>query len=376
MKKIAVIRALDFRIIQAEYTSFFRKINSIYISNFDSKVSNILKDIKCKSINIRLKSPYLFDPVEMIFGKKAHQSWFNFDQKSLEKALKNIDIYQIQEPFFLYSGQVSEIAKTYGKLLIMAPFMCFDHLSSFIPPYSISVKKSINQTDLFILRTSKVENYLSRFRIPESKKVLIHHGINTKRFFPDNNHDSEEVKILFVGQLDKSKGLDDILDVFPKLIKKTKKKIKLVICGNGRLINRVLEMSKYLPIEYKGYVSNLDLPQIYRNSDIFCGPSKDWYLFGIKRWEEQFGFVFTEAMASGLPIITNDSGATREIVGNDNFINSQGDIKVLENSLLTLINDNKMRQEIGIKNRIRCELMFDLKKQVSKEETEILKRFC
>jgi glycosyltransferase involved in cell wall biosynthesis len=216
---------------------------------------------------------------------------------------------------------------------------------------------------------------LSQFKIPESKKVLIYHGVNLKRFYPAKKRNRDKIRILFVGALTGSKGLDDILEIFPELVKESFGKIELVVCGRGPLQGRVIKMSGTLPIKYIGQISNLDLPNIYRSSDIFCGPSKDVSFFGIKYIEEGFGFVFAESLASGLPIVTNDSGAIKEAVGSDNFVNKQGDTKTLKDSLLELINDDKMRMSIGIKNRIRAEKMFDLEKQVAEEEKEIKKRF-
>ena len=73
--------------------------------------------------------------------------------------------------------------------------------------------------------------------------------------------------------------------------------------------------------------------------------------------------------------MTTDSGAIEEAVGDDNFVNKQGDRKALKKSLLELINDDKMRYAVGVKNRARDEKMFDLEKQVAEEEKEIKKRF-
>jgi glycosyltransferase involved in cell wall biosynthesis len=374
-KTIAFIRALDVRITQAEHAAHFKELRPFYISNYNKEIKDYLKNKFAKYIPLDLKPEFLFDPVRLFSGRTAQQSWLIFKQKGLEKVLKEIDFYQIQEPFFLYSGQVADVAKKYDKPLIMALWMCFNHPSTYIPPYSFSVKKSISQTDLFITRTERVENYLSRFKIPESKKVLIYHGVNLKRFFPRNERDSRTIRILFVGRLSTSKGFDDILEVFPELVKESPGKIELVVCGSGSLQSKVVKMSESLPIKYMGQISNLELPNIYRSSDIFCGPSKDVSFFGMKYIEEGFGFVFAESLASGLPIVTNDSGAIKEVVGENNFVNKQGDKEALKNSLLELINDDKMRYAIGVKNRIRAEKMFDLEKQVAKEEKEIKKRF-
>lgn len=374
-KKLAVIRALDLRIIQAEHAACFRKFDPFFISNDNKEIAKFLKRQKANYINLKMTPLFLFDPVKFLFKETSHQSWLVFDQKSLVRALKSMDVYQIQEPFFLYSGQVAQLAAKFKKPLICTPWMCFKHPSTITPPYCFAVQKVIKETDLFILRTKRVDQYLSQFRIPDKKKALIYHGVNTKRFFPAKKRSGAKVRILFVGILHQSKGLDDLLEIFPKLVKKSKKEIELVVCGTGELGGRVIDMAKNWPIDYKGYVSNLDLPAIYRKADIFCGPSKDWYFLGVKRWEEGFGFVFAEAMASGLPIVTNDCGAVKEVVGGDNLVNSQGDKKALLKSLLELINDSKKRLDIGNKNRDRAVKLFELETQIAKEEKLILKRF-
>lgn len=375
-KKIAVIRALDVRLIQAEFAAQFKKLKPVYISNYKREIAVFSKKVGLDYLPLPLTPSMFFDPLSIIFDKPVNKSWLHFDRKKLEKVLEGVDFFQIQEPYFIYSGQVAEIARKTKKPLICAPWTCFLHPSTFIPPYSFSVRKVIKQTDLFIARSKRANRYLAYFKIPERKKVLIYHGVDLERFYPVKKKKGEKVKILFAGQLTQHKGIDDLLDVYPQLVKAVKEKVQLVICGKGEYEERIKKMSETLPIEYLGYVPSHKLPKIYRNSDIFCGPSKDWYSFGIKRTEEGFGFVFLEAMASGLPIVTNRCGAVEEVVGEDNFLNEQGDKNKLLSSLLTLINDDNMRLDIGVKNRKRVEELFDIKKQVAKEEEVIIKKFC
>jgi len=373
-KKMAVVRAIDVRLIQAEYAAEFKKLEPFFVSNSDLRVNKYLIRAGVEHIKLKLARPYLVDPVSMLLGKTGPQSWLGFERKSLEKELKLIDIYQIQEPFFLYAGQVADVARKFNKLLIAAPWMCFNHMSTYIPPYCLSVRKVMEKTDLFLMRAKRVNNYLDGFKIPESKRVLVYHGINTKRFYPrEKKKAGNKVRVLFVGMLYPHKGIDDILDILPKLVKATKKKVELMVYGRGVLEPRVREASEDLPIKYMGRVSNLALAKAYRQADIFCGPSKDWFWLGMKRTEEGFGWVFAEAMASGLPVVTNDCGAITEVVGDKNMVNEQGDKQALLKSLLELISDSKLREEIGKENRRRAVKMFDLAKQVAKEEEIILK---
>lgn len=376
LPRLAIIRALDLRIIQAEYASFFVKLKPSFISNYSREIDSFLKKRKTRYIYLKLKPSHLLEPVSFFKGQISHQSPMDFEDKSLLAVLARHDVLQIQEPFFLYSGQVAKMAEKLDKPLIITPFTSFNHPSSFIPPYSTSVKNSVSRSDLFILRTKKVEDYLGRFKIPDSKKVLIYHGVNLKRFYPRQKTDTGVVKILFVGQMNESKGLDDLLAIFPKLIKEVRTKPELIICGRGGLERKVEALAEKYPIKYLGNVSNLNLPKIYRLADIFCGPSKTVYSFGIKRWEENFGFVFAESMASGLPIVTTDCGAIKEVVGEGNFVNKERDQKALFLSLFQLIQDSKLRRKMGLANRFRSEKLFDMRRQIEKEEQETVRRFC
>jgi len=374
-RSIAVVRALDVRIMMAEYASHFRSFQGYFVANYNQEVEKFLGNKKDIYKKIGLTPPYLIDPLSVLLGHSTHQSWITFEQKGLEEVLKGFDIFQLQESFFLYSGQVAGVAKKFNKPLVMAPWMLFDHPSTYIPPYCLSVRKSIEQTDLFIMRTQMVENYLSKFRIPARKKVLIYHGVNIKRFYPRKEKTDDIVRILFVGRLDSSKGLDDILDIFPQLIKAIKGKVELIICGKGELEKRVNAMAKSLPIRNLGYVSGTELPDVYRKADIFCGPSKVGYFLGVKLWEEGFGFVFVEALASGIPIVTYKTGAVEEAIGKDNYLLKEGDKEALLKALVDLSNDSVLRRDIGIINRNRAINLYDLDKQILAEEKEFSKRF-
>ncbi|MFV1917771.1 MAG: glycosyltransferase, partial [Patescibacteria group bacterium] len=122
-----------------------------------------------------------------------------------------------------------------------------------------------------------------------------------------------------------------------------------------------------------GYVKHTEIPKIYRKADIFVSPSRERYIGPFLWNEEFFGYTLMEAQASGLPIAATRCGGIPEEVGEDNLLVDQNDPKNLILALKTLIKDDKLRRELGRKNRKRAEKLFDLKKQVKKTETEILK---
>lgn len=375
--RIGIIRGLDTRFTNAEFAARFKKFEPIFIGNLNREIEGYLKREKVKYINLPLKNRFFFDPVKLLLGKSTHQSWLTFEARAFENALRMVDIVEIYEPYFFDSAQVASLAHKINIPVVTEIWTSFsNHPANFIPPYSFNVKNVIKKTDLFILRCKKALSYLEPFNIPNSKKVVIYHGVDLKKFYPVKTRKKDEkTRILFVGQLVKHKGLDDILAIFEILSGKYKKKLELLICGQGFLKNQVLKMSKYLPIKFFGQVSHQDIPAIYRQADIFCGPSKEYFSFGIKRGEEFVGYTFMEAMASGLPIVTSDSGGIPEIVGEDNLIIHAGDRDGLNEALEKLIENEVKRTEIGNKNRKRAERLFDLKKQVNLTEETIFNKF-
>jgi len=338
--KIAIVRGLDTRFTHVEYASFFNKFKPVMAGDLDIEMKTFLKKEKIDYFDLPLKKKFIIDPVKLIKGKTTHQSWVYFDQKKLNDALK-------------------------------------EHLARFVPPYSFNVKKVIEYSDLFILRSKKAVSYLKPFNISDDKKIVIYPGVNLKRFYPSKKHKvNSKITILFVGVLSVHKGLDDLLCVFEKLVKKYPNRLELIICGRGKMKREVIEETNLLPVKYLGQVSHLKIPEIYRKADIFCGPSKDYSILGIKRWEEFVGYTLLEAMASGLAVVASDSGAIPEIVGKNNLIIKKGDRNMLYKALNKLILNRNLSLKIGKLNRKRAIKLFDIKKQIIREEKEMIKHFC
>lgn len=133
----------------------------------------------------------------------------------------------------------------------------------------------------------------------EEKSVIIPNGID--KFWFDNLNmkskaiDKNNVKLIYVGKLDKNKNLDTSMRVVKKL-NELGYKATLDIVGNGPQLERIKEA---LNNEYKdiiklhGFMNKEEIINLYRNSDIFIMPSK----------YETFGLVYIEAISQGLPII-------------------------------------------------------------------------
>jgi glycosyltransferase involved in cell wall biosynthesis len=69
----------------------------------------------------------------------------------------------------------------------------------------------------------------------------------------------------------------------------------------------------------------------------------------VSRWEEGFGFVIAEAMASGKPLVGTRVGAIPELVhdGKTGFLVDRRDPPAIAARILELLEDREMRARMG-----------------------------
>lgn len=121
-------------------------------------------------------------------------------------------------------------------------------------------------------------------------------GIDTKKFLlnRDNENVDNIIRILFVGRLVKSKGIDMIIDVFN--IIRSEGIYELHIVGSGEMEYYIKNL-KINGIIYHGQLNDEALVQLYRYCDIFVFPSQS----------DMYGLVVLEAIASMEYAIVNES---------------------------------------------------------------------
>jgi phosphatidyl-myo-inositol alpha-mannosyltransferase len=117
--------------------------------------------------------------------------------------------------------------------------------------------------------------------------------------------------VLFVGRLEKRKGLRYLLRAWPMVLERVPD-ARLVVVGRGRPLEgykRFAARQGWSPsdVVFAGYVSPEDLPRYYQSADVFCAPNTG---------QESFGIVLLEAMAAGAPIVASDIPGYHDVVTN------------------------------------------------------------
>jgi glycosyltransferase involved in cell wall biosynthesis len=154
--------------------------------------------------------------------------------------------------------------------------------------------------------------------------------------------------ILYVGGFSPRKNILGLIEAFSKLVTSYKSDIKLVIAGKkGKSYNLYRNRAEELHVEDKvifpGFISLEHLPHLYSASSLFVYPS----------FYEGFGLPPVEAMACGVPVIASNMTSIPEIVGDSAILINPNDIEDLYNSMLKVLQDNKLSESLILKGFMR-----------------------
>ena len=147
--------------------------------------------------------------------------------------------------------------------------------------------------------------------------------------------------IAYVGRLAPEKRLDTLLDAVRILRARFGDRIRLAIAGDGPSA-AAIRAAAPPDTHFAGMLSGDALAAFYASADCFAFPSDS----------ETFGNVILEAMASGLPVVAPDRGATTEIASPTTAcVFRPGDADGMANALARLLLDPALRVSLSTQSR-------------------------
>ena len=311
------------------------------------------------STNIDLPLKKLWSPTDLPnfpFKNQVLNRLFVDAQKlgNLNQVIKGSDIVHVAETYFGYTHQAI-MAKRRGlvRRLISTVWEIIPLNNEGIKGRKEYKKLAYENIDRFIAVTQKAKDCLTKEGVRPEKISVVNMGIDIKKFKPNpTKKETRDINILCVARLVPEKGVEDLLQAF-LAIKEKNPKVKLTFVGSGPLKKEL--------IGYKNiFVKSLPYQQIqkeYQRADIFCLPSRE-----TKTWAEQYGMSLLEAMASGLPIVTTNSGAIPEVVGEVALISHHSNPKELKTTLEKLIYNETLRRSLSKASRARAVEKYDCRK--------------
>jgi phosphatidylinositol alpha-mannosyltransferase len=185
-----------------------------------------------------------------------------------------------------------------------------------------------------------------RHYFPQLAPHIIANGVDVERFKPGlgpiRHLRDDHVNVLFVGRLEKRKGLRDLLVGFRYLSERVPK-VRLIIVGDGPMRHRVesfISSHEMTNVVMAGYVPDQVLPRYHATADIFCAPANG---------RESFGIVLLEAMAAGLPVVATEIPGYLSVVasGVDSLTVRPKSPIELGVAMTVLARDAELRRRLG-----------------------------
>jgi L-malate glycosyltransferase len=183
---------------------------------------------------------------------------------------------------------------------------------------------------------------------------IIHNAVDTKFFCPPNYKDNKSPYILYAGRLSAEKGLIDLVKSSAYVCKKYPN-FKFFIAGNGPLERHLKKLVSNLELEsnffFAGNVNHKKLLEYYQNATVYVLPS----------YREGLPTTLLEAMSCGVPVVATAISGISDLIDNlkTGLLVPPNNPEKLAKAILALIEDNKLREEIGSNARKHVQRNYD-----------------
>jgi glycosyltransferase involved in cell wall biosynthesis len=231
----------------------------------------------------------------------------------------NPDIVHIHGYHTLFSLGIINVLKKQGYPIVFSPHYGTESHSSlggrFLWSfYNITLgKKIIDFSDKIICASNYEKNNIQRtFNLPPNKIEIIAHGVDAIDLNKSFTIKKQPIRLLFIGYLLPTKGIQYILYALHQLLKKYKQEAELKIIGQGPYYPKLIEIIRKLSLEtsisWQPFLKPSEVYLALKNADITLLLSES----------ENYGIVVTESLAMGTPVIVAKRSALIE------FLNEPG----------------------------------------------------
>lgn len=226
------------------------------------------------------------------------------------------------------------------------------------------VRAAIRRATRILSVSHATSREIERFMPGMSSKVtVIHNGVGAEFVTAGNAPMSQAQEtcrrlgipmpfILFVGNLEVKKNLPRLIEAFHRFRAGDALKHSLVVVGQPlpkgpRSGIRAEQIGPGSGVHFPGYVSDADLPLVYRAADLVAYPSI----------YEGFGMPVLEGMAAGTPVLTSSVSSLPEVAGEAGLLVDPFDPDAIAAGLRRGLTDLPWRQFAAAAGRARASLL-------------------
>jgi glycosyltransferase involved in cell wall biosynthesis len=201
------------------------------------------------------------------------------------------------------------------------------------------------------------------YAVPPSQVAIVENGIDLARFRggPGGAGVRAELAIgdtplvVCVSRLDAEKGGETLLRAVPHFARGA----HLAFVGEGPRRSDWENLAGALGVDDRVHFLGLrnDVEQLIAAANVVVVPSE---------YEEAFGQVVVEGMASGRPVVVTRSGAMPDLVGETGIVVPKRDPEALAASVNRLLDDPELAARLGRLGRERAEARFGLERYIDR----------
>ena len=252
---------------------------------------------------------------------------------SAEDEFARADVVHAQELSYWFAADAARRKRRHGFRLVQTIWETLPMLAAFRNRHARRYRELVlAETDLFLPATRRAADALRLEGVAEQRTRVCPPSIDVDRFAAAiSDAPPEEHVIVSPGRLVWEKGHQDVLRALAVLHRGivtlpdgSTAKPRLRIVGSGPEQERLCAHAAELGLGESvgiGPVPREGMPDVFAGASVMVLASQasatgGFHPFDIPHafWEEQFGRVLAEAMASGLSIVTTTSGAIPEVV--------------------------------------------------------------
>jgi len=244
----------------------------------------------------------------------------------------------------IWGGVVAgKINQKYG-----IPYVITEHRSRFVnnfpearqlfkPWYFPMLQKAFGNAGAVVTVSDSLQPFIMEIAPSIKSKIRTKFNmVDTEYFLPQKNKKSNKAFTFFsLGNLERVKGFDTLINAFSLLPEEIRAKSILVIGGSGSQRKNLEKLARQRGIEhlvtFTGKLAQSEVLENYQKADAFVLASNF----------EAFGVVYIEAMSCGLPVIATKSGGPQGfITPEQGILVEPGESKELAEAMEKIINNS------------------------------------
>ncbi|HEV2193880.1 MAG TPA: GT4 family glycosyltransferase PelF [Nitrosopumilaceae archaeon] len=200
--------------------------------------------------------------------------------------------------------------------------------------------------------------------VPSTKMKLIYNGIDTERFKPmDVPRLDDRPTLVSVARIEPFKDVICLIEAI-KYVKEYEPNVRCLIYGESktldyatRCVNILKELQLEETIKFMGGTSEPE--KVFNAADVVV----------ISSITEGLPLTACESMACGKAVVASDVGGTREAVQGCGILVKSRNPHVMANAIITLLKDEKLRNDFGADAMKKSRAEFSVKKMVNEYST-------